>query len=445
MIDNGKWFEHRVQRLFFYEGFFTRTSIDLKPYFYPDRVDITDLDVLGLSFSIPTKVISIIADCKFGNAKAPERVLWLRGLCEYLQADHGIIAKRKLTTRVKEFARSIGLQALDEARIVDRERELGIKSYEWYGSHNPEKSEWIQQIIRKEFSRDDKLKRFYNYIVSEFWYDDNYIRLKKICNGLKIISEYWVEKVVTPRVQVYRWMLAESLILLTICLLYIMRDIHGLLEEDVETLIRIKMASGIAKYEELERIGRYVTDYIQTIMVETQGVSGILKAPSFMPEAPEYTPGIIELVMRLRAHPYVSSQLPRYQDLLLHEFGFKSLPVDQSLMNRFGFTDQVTLFKLTSNIIRFIQKYFGFTFEQIEKILPITNSEKMSTYASPDKRKSIDIMNETAFSSTDLQSKLNNVERMSNQPAIELDNGLGESVKEIPKVPNEDQKSENEQ
>jgi hypothetical protein len=58
----------------------------------------------------------------------------------------------------------------------------------WFAASG--KNEWIQQTIRKEFSRDDKLKRFYRYITSEFWYDDNYIRLKKICTGLKIISEY---------------------------------------------------------------------------------------------------------------------------------------------------------------------------------------------------------------------------------------------------------------
>jgi hypothetical protein len=41
----------------------------------------------------------------------------------------------------------------------------------------------------------------------------------------------------TPWVQVYRWMLAESLILLNIFLLYIMRDVHGLLEESDDGLV----------------------------------------------------------------------------------------------------------------------------------------------------------------------------------------------------------------
>ena len=88
--DAGQLLEARVAQLWFWEGFFSRSAVDLTRHFHPEPLQVTDVDLLALDLSPQLSPRRYIGEVKSGTGKnapkALDRLIWLR---ELVGADSG--------------------------------------------------------------------------------------------------------------------------------------------------------------------------------------------------------------------------------------------------------------------------------------------------------------------------------------------------------------------
>lgn len=110
-----------TRRLFWRMGFSTRIDVPLRA-FVPGGTDrkerapqsFTDLDVLGLTVSAGFRLRAAIADCKTGkNAKAIERIFWLRGVADFFTAeDAWVVHEHPPPDAARQLAGRLGIAVL---------------------------------------------------------------------------------------------------------------------------------------------------------------------------------------------------------------------------------------------------------------------------------------------------------------------------------------------
>ena len=98
-LNKGDDMEMRVARLWFWEGYFSRNGINLKRYYHPEPLLVTDLDLLACDFGPSLQMIRTIGEVKTGVGKsAPkplDRIIWLRGLKELVGVDNAQLVSQQ--------------------------------------------------------------------------------------------------------------------------------------------------------------------------------------------------------------------------------------------------------------------------------------------------------------------------------------------------------------
>ncbi|CAB4896234.1 MAG: hypothetical protein F2825_00160 [Actinobacteria bacterium] len=96
----------------------------------PIRIDaesgrdvLTDIDVLAIDVDGRLRISRSILECKSGSgqAKEPDRLLWLAGLQKYLRFDRAVLVRHSVSRRGRALARTLELKVLDVARLSTRE------------------------------------------------------------------------------------------------------------------------------------------------------------------------------------------------------------------------------------------------------------------------------------------------------------------------------------
>jgi hypothetical protein len=95
--DPGADLERRVARLEFAEGAFTRLRVPVKVAADPGRDTLTDLDVLAVDIDNRLRISRSILECKTtkGQAKEPDRLLWLAGMQRSTHAKERYLSVRR--------------------------------------------------------------------------------------------------------------------------------------------------------------------------------------------------------------------------------------------------------------------------------------------------------------------------------------------------------------
>lgn len=110
-----------TRRLFWRMGFSTRIDVPLRAFvpggtLRKERApeSFTDLDVLGLTITPGFRLHGAIADCKTGkNAKAIERVFWLRGVADFFSADDAwVVREYPPPDAARQLAGRLGIAVL---------------------------------------------------------------------------------------------------------------------------------------------------------------------------------------------------------------------------------------------------------------------------------------------------------------------------------------------
>lgn len=352
-LNEGEQLEYRMQRLFFYEGYFTRRSIDL----YPEVADgqkVTDVDVLGLAFGPSLQPILLIGECKTTRSSSEEmdRLLWLRGMVHFLDASIGFFAKTSLSPQIKGFARHLDLLAFDDQRINQREHDLNIHD-RWLGSHNPEFMHRLLSQTSSIAKQHPDINRLSRFLMANFWWQDNFDRLKKTCSAISKIGELYERAKEPEHKLIVRGLYFEAVILLTVSLLYAAHRGMELTNQEFQRLVTTNLSSGIGNPKDFKKLSSVVNNFVrETIRLET-GHYPTKEMPSLQLQPPAYTSAIINLMERLLHQSESVRELPRFQDVLFYEYLHQDRPIDWAQLIRMFPNNGEMLLKQTQNILHF--------------------------------------------------------------------------------------------
>lgn len=128
--DLGVELESRVLRLFLAQGIFAERG--LFPAATRDRRMLaTDIDILVSEYGSGFHLTRHHAECKTGKIPMLDRVLWLNGVRNLIDADGSYLVGTDLDLDACEFARSINIQLMTIKQLSDWENALAIPADSW--------------------------------------------------------------------------------------------------------------------------------------------------------------------------------------------------------------------------------------------------------------------------------------------------------------------------
>ena len=130
-ITIGDDLEYRLARLFIFMGYFVRRA---RPIHTAGALaQATDLDVLALRYIEPFRRQLITLECKSGGEGPLDRVFWLGGVKNFVEADEAFLVRKSTKWNIKDFAKDVGVQIWDLNKISELESTYKIASNEWPG------------------------------------------------------------------------------------------------------------------------------------------------------------------------------------------------------------------------------------------------------------------------------------------------------------------------
>ncbi|WP_460849270.1 hypothetical protein [Nocardioides ultimimeridianus] len=119
----GADFERRVGRTEFNDGALVRLRVPIRIDADAGRDVLTDIDVMAIDVDGRLRVSRSILECKSGKgqAKEPDRLLWLAGLQRYLRFERAVLVRQTVSRRGRGLARELGLRVIDGSTLAGRE------------------------------------------------------------------------------------------------------------------------------------------------------------------------------------------------------------------------------------------------------------------------------------------------------------------------------------
>ena len=121
----------RFKRLFWTMGYWCSLEVPVSHYEFRQgkrrRVDLTDIDVLGVRFDPALQAHRVMADCKSGM-ESHNRIFWLRGAMQYFEVDSAYFVKTRISQRERAIASRLGIATLDPAALDRLETRYSTES-----------------------------------------------------------------------------------------------------------------------------------------------------------------------------------------------------------------------------------------------------------------------------------------------------------------------------
>lgn len=353
-MEKGIIAEYRIARLVFHNNYFARRSIPLRNYFYPDALDITDIDVLGIRYNMDFTATKIVADCKSGlssrssDNKPANRILWVSGLKKFLNCDIAYFYKPNINQIMKDFALKNEVIPIDDTKLDELERKTGIKDV-WHGSYDIN----IYDIISRYYMQIKKikdLKNLYWFLRIEFWTLPCNLQIKRCINYI----ERFFKKHNLTKYEEY--LLIELYILSSVALLNICKDTYPYTDHERELWIVNKMIEGVGTIDQQEKILLLMKEICETKIKEVTSQNVPIYIDGYRSQPPDYTEDLIRLIDRINDKAEYSIEIPRFLDFYMYEYILSGKDQDQdSQFLNWQFTNDLNIVaKLAKNIVRFL-------------------------------------------------------------------------------------------
>lgn len=354
-MDNGIKLEYRVFRLLFHCNYFARRSIPLRNYLYPDTLDVTDIDVIGLRYNVDFSSTKILADCKSNvsgkaiDSKPANRILWLSGLKKFLDYDIAYLCKPHINRVMKDFALSNGIIPMDEGKLTELETKFNINDV-WQGSYNIQKHSDIIEYYNR-IKNNPNLNHLYWFLRIEFWALPCNLQIKRCM--------YYFENCFGDRdlAQHEKYLLGELYILSSISLLNICKDVYPYTRYERETWITNKMIEGLGTVDQQDKILSLIKQITEAKVEEITQQKVPIYVGGYSIPPPEYTIGLIEVVDRLLDKAEYSIEIPRFLDFFIYEYGINNSPLNRDYLSGLINENLDIIAKLAKNILRFVDPF----------------------------------------------------------------------------------------
>lgn len=322
-ISEGEMLECRTARLFARQGYFVRRRVNLNRWFEPEKLQITDLDVLVYDFREDLTLRRLIGECKHASGKsAPktvDRILVLAGLMQLTGADEGaLVTKKKANQKVRALGETLDVVVLDLDDLDRREHALGIDTDPFWGSHHPDLVA-LEAGIHRMTRTDRELERLYWFLRSDFWQLEPILGMKRALTAVATLSKKWVEGLKREEEGAARWLMADAITAFVVAAVTTARSAMLHPETEFRAAMLHDLSGGVASPAELNRLSDAV-DRLVVRVLEQNNVpqSQIVKSlGAFQPRPPVYANTLLELLVRLASQPVTSKDLPKVVDLVL--------------------------------------------------------------------------------------------------------------------------------
>lgn len=340
----------RLSRLLWKMGYFVRRNIPVSTYTLgkrvPKRIDITDIDVLGIRWDEDFTPDKIVCECKSGSkAKPLDRSFWLRGVMHYFGARKGYLLVKESGMVPGNVGAKMGVTVIDHNLLVDLEKRYEIENDYWVGSCNPEIDSKIF-LYRKSLK--ETVRRPLNYIVYGYWKDPEYYQIKRLITSGRDLSEKF-----QPSIDAYRWLAFESINLFAVSVLSFCSKLFVTepqrFNEDASTELFGGFLSKIERQGIANSLFKLMKSYI-----ESQYQDKFPLMPEHLNLNPDYFDKLVDLLARLMSKPRESKMLPVILDIFFFEFLCKNKePSKEELASYAGDHDIYLLVKLAKNVVEF--------------------------------------------------------------------------------------------
>lgn len=353
----GDFFEAEVANYFFTRGYFVRRRISLKAYFYPKFLDVTDIDVYGVYIGPDFSIKTIGVECKAGDFRKMDRIIWLLGLKKVINADQVYLATSKpVDMAIKSFAQMHGISLLTHPKANDK---AGLK-------HLATDVDVLNMVVsfNDVFKNDNSLFKLYWFLRSKYWFNDPYVNVITIMESFSIVLKKLEElKELNNEIEktALKWLITEAVILLSVALLKIASQIHGVSKKHWENYVTLRLTYGKIDPSEAQKLLRLINEYIEAYL-EQKGLRRDLGEKIEL-RAPKYVRDLIDVLDRLLAKPDESCDIPRILDQILYCQLFKSAELnncaeilDVILRNKNANPD--IALKMGKNVVNLFVKYY---------------------------------------------------------------------------------------
>jgi hypothetical protein len=310
----GDELEYRIARLHIFSGFFVRRGCPIYTIAALDRA--TDLDVLAFRYSEPFRREMIITECKSGNTAPLDRIFWLTGVRDYMQATQAFLIRKGTKWNIKDFAKECGVQVLDLARVTEIEATLKIGEDEWPGVCERAFFEANLATWNRALASEPRFWELYQTLSSEIRFDDAFVGINYLLSQLRLLTRQWGKP---PDEPYFRFLLSESITQMAVFLIRIAEQSFDLSSEDRHGFIRKGLTYGNLEPQYADRILNSAYNMTrQAVQHYTHQFVDIDKSLFLMP-VPPGTDGIIGFVDDLLSAYPASLSFPQICDLILFE------------------------------------------------------------------------------------------------------------------------------
>jgi hypothetical protein len=346
-ISESTLLEYRTKNLFFFQGFLSRNHLTLRSYFYPEAVDVTDIDAIGVRFSSNFNPEVVICECKSGESNGTvDRILWLAGLSRYFDASSSMIIRKVIPAKIKRFAQEVGVIPIDYARLLELEKTNGVPSI-FLGSCDYDYYEPRAQKYYRSVKDDPQISKIYWFLRSRYWYTENPGRMKQTITALQILSK-------NPKPEASRWLAYEAFILFSLSLVYLCRDLFPLSESERPEYINNLLTTGVGSPEFSKKVLDATFGLVAAIERDRTGKSSSIDYSKLKIPPPEYSASLIDLATRMIQRPIVSTNVPRFLDFICFEFLFKDRKIDVGKVKELFPSETEMIAKLGKNVAKFV-------------------------------------------------------------------------------------------
>lgn len=378
---SGSDFEYLVATYFQLQGYLVRKGLLYKE----NRIAITDIDIYAIKFVRPFLSSTIVCDCKDrARPKPVERILWVKGISEFLNADNVFVALPKVPWEIINFASKKNIKVLTKDMVEDSINTAGT------GSYGLADKEFYIPFYKKSFNvvqKNKELKTVIDHIRSLYIRENPYAALNRAFS----LAEKTREKLdLLDRNDVlyetWRYILFESIVLVSLHITKIASLCSGLREDMRDKHILMKLTFGESDPKKSKEILRLVLEYASKTPLFLDSSAMLSTQDIIVP--PKYANALIGLVNWIYKNPEIYLLLPNLIDYLLFEQAFKTGEFDAKKFSvMFGDVDTDKKLKAAKNIMVLVKDHARLNLEHMwpkeeQNIPSISSTDESSETAS---------------------------------------------------------------
>lgn len=428
--EKGFSLEYMVTGLFQSQGYLARRSIPLQ--YGPVNQDATDVDVLGIQFTLPFKGHRVICDCKNKQRSKPyERIFWAKGLGEFVKASEVYVALPKTSPEIIKFAQTGGVRILTGDKVGQffntPSGKYGVADEKFYKN--------IFNTIEMTIKKDKQAEKLWLSTKKLFLREDPYVSINIVFNNLDTATKQISLTQHHESNMFWKYLCCELVVLIGLQILWICADTYSLPEKAREERILSKLTYGELEPSQAHNLLTSAKDLANEIIKANVPLSylpntRLVDFGQFPP--PQYAYNVVGLVERALQNPQWYVDMPQLLDFLLFEQGLKGKDFSDNAY-RDMFRSELSEEKLKSarNILSFVKDSVGFEWKmiwtkrvdsykpssarQVTKDVNIKSTEGINSISNRKKRENQDKMDEQPFNQLNVGNILEQVNRERNE------------------------------